>query len=442
MHLITACYFEYDVTLDIAIRTPGFARNMSLHTCIRYTDILDYERIRKDNSARNLSQSSSHRTMQHVLTIDEIFKYTPDTNDFMKSAKFRTQDSFKMHQCSGLKCSSLFNVKKIVHSEYVCYSIQSVFPSTGRMVYQTIIATPSSGGEILRIILSTAFKATSIIKIFIHDGTHLPYESFLLAPVRRRGFKRNTGNSLYNSFVVSYALSVTDRLPPPYQDNCLSYRTSQLQSIQECVTKKVIEKYAKIPFTVMLSQPVNKSMISLIDVINQTLSSQLISYQFQCELIYTRPDCSTCTWATNTIAQIDDEFMIILMTSNSPVILVNSKKKMPFSEYLTLVTSTFSMWTGLAIVSFDPIKLFSNVRRKLLYLAKIVPQSQYQGVISETKFNTLVTSEIRLIKTTLSELSIQVASLTTNSPASGSAFEKSEIQIQNTTGHPFAPQDF
>ena len=238
---LTEIYLRFETSSDVMMGMPEFMFPTAFHVCFSYIDILDYDRIKRDNSSRDWRQPRSREELEKYkdeLMIDEIFIYTPDTSEFMARAEYRKSNSYEWYECVGAACLSIFKVDKLLHTEFMCYSIESVIPSMNLASFNEIIETPSSGGGILKIFPSGAFARSSLLKMLTAQRGQLPYDSFLYSPALRRWFNNTKGELKYNSFVVSSSQSVTTRLEPPYKDPCEKYPSTRRETRQLCVAKK------------------------------------------------------------------------------------------------------------------------------------------------------------------------------------------------------------
>lgn len=172
MYKLTVMYLAYETALNTSIFWPVRSPIRTFDVCIRYTDILDYNRIRKDDHTRDWFYTESHEKVeqyQHELFIDEIFMYTPNASEFIKTVKYRKYESFIMQRCDGEECQGLFNVGKSLHNEFMCYSIRWSNQQSKWVWFSTLSDTPDDGGEIMRIVPSEKFALAKLIKIFTHD---------------------------------------------------------------------------------------------------------------------------------------------------------------------------------------------------------------------------------------------------------------------------------
>ena len=382
-------YLEYRTSTTIRMQMPEQFWRTSFHICIRFTDVLDYEQIRGDNSSRlwrpsPLRESRAH--YQHELTIAEILKYTPDVGELMQSARYRVSHSYSMQNCERKKCLSLFKLKKFVHVDYICYTLVSVCPQGVQPMYHAITTTASSGGEVLRIYPSPAFNSSSVMRVFTHRGNELPYSSFASTPVKRRAYDTSTRTAKYNSLVASSKFLINEKMEPPYDTRCKKYSPStRLESIETCVKDKVLTSLQKIPFSSMIAQPLDLKMISSIDVNNQTITDSLFRFRYECKILHPQPDCESSIHLTQTHAGLDDQLTILLMATAQPYTSIKTFAQIGFVEFLTLVMSTLSLWTGLSIITFNPVTLYFLFKDRFRLLQSSVTSASSERTQSRTR---------------------------------------------------------
>ena len=106
------------------------------------------------------------------------------------------------------------------------------------------------------------------------------------------------------------------------------------------------------------------------DLKNETIGLMLNQFQKECILNHSRKDCESIVHFTSAMAQSDSEFSILLVTTNLPWSEVKLRARTDFVEFLTMVVSTFSMWTGFAIVSLDPPSTYLAAKKNFLRFSR------------------------------------------------------------------------
>ena len=156
------------------MKMPESVKDIDMHICIRYTDILDYESLSRDREGvwRYPTSQAEIENYQDQLTVSEILDYTPYPGS-IASMEYRKFNSFIMHRSSGE--SDPIRPKefdeKFLHLEFICYTIDYIIPpGTWELNYDQIINTPSDTGKIFKVVPKASFEKADILKIII--GPH------------------------------------------------------------------------------------------------------------------------------------------------------------------------------------------------------------------------------------------------------------------------------
>ena len=275
-------YFQYRTTSVIQLFIPDYSKTDSLTLCVRFTDILDYKAIARDNSSRRWTASPDHlKNVQSHLSIKEIFKYTPSASEVIERVRFRRQGSYNLFNCTRAHCLEFFSVTKFIFINFICFTIKSIY-SNETISYEALAITPSCPNEILEVELSSSMDRSSAIKILFHTADTLPHNSLPFAPVKRRSYDSGERRAKYNSFIAASVKLKVQLLPPPYETKCRDYlhenSLSRTHSIERCMKDKILSSLHKMPFSVIIESPLDLPLLSYRDTDNQTVTRKIFEF--------------------------------------------------------------------------------------------------------------------------------------------------------------------
>ena len=115
-------YFEFKTSLQVLIQSPETASYYKVSLCFRFIDIVNLTRFNSATGADvKMPTSLDERIdLEDTMNIRQMFDYTPDVDDILKSCFYRPDDwNFKL--MSGPDCRSFVNVSRYLTQEYMCY---------------------------------------------------------------------------------------------------------------------------------------------------------------------------------------------------------------------------------------------------------------------------------------------------------------------------------
>lgn len=366
--LISQMYFAYKVNTRISIEVPDDTQPVATSLCIRFTDILEFDRLNA-GTGRNWSYSlvgSDIQKYQDELTVRQIFEYTPATNNTIDHIMLRDNDSYDRIKATDRRLYDYFHVMKYINLEHVCYRFRMKRAKIKSYSFYSV--TPTAPGVIYEIYLSQALRRADPIKVCMHDQDTLPYRSLKIEPVIWRQFSAASQRSDYSMF-ISYQMRLASHLlPSPYETHCYDYSptfVSDAHCVQECVMRESVKEFGLVPFSPLITDAsINRTMISVIDLRNKTLVRKLLEMEKICsQRTCLKKQCNMATSMTMTQSLSASEFGIKAIVPSQPWVTVTSAPTLNIVEFLTYIMSTISTWTGISIISFMPSKLAKLSRR-------------------------------------------------------------------------------
>lgn len=115
--VVSIQYFAYKTTTTVAFVMPEQVRTQNSVVCARYRDVMDRKRIQKETGI-NFHANNSIEGLTERLTVEQIFKYTPDPEKVISRCLVRHTNGVVIRNPD---CAYHFNVSKFFTQEYICY---------------------------------------------------------------------------------------------------------------------------------------------------------------------------------------------------------------------------------------------------------------------------------------------------------------------------------
>ena len=341
--------------------------------CIRAIDILDFEIIRNDSPSRGNWYHSDDESIihqrQYNLTVKDIFKYSPATDNIFKAIYLRNFSTYDiMHLKTQNMINDKFAVDKFLYSEYVCYRTRPKHVSKKNSI--TVAENPSDSGLIYKVIMGSSLHRSHHIMFGLHLAHTYPYRSIPLFPVMHRHFNASQNKSTYNDFKVSESQLTVNYLPSPYETNCIDYwknvdgmTQNKYSCVHFCVRRITMERYGKMPFTSFIFNEYDRRIISYLDVkFDKSLGRDLLEIQRYCKNMkcsknscVTRLIISKATWKRGNV------FTLKYSLSDEASVLIDFFPKMTLLYLITYLLSILSSWTGVYVLQLNPVNALKKI---------------------------------------------------------------------------------
>lgn len=359
---ILQLYFEYRTITEIKLITLKTLTPPDLTICTRYVDVIDYKLLARDTGLRfklDVLRISGEQAweVQEKLTIREILNYTPDSKNLVSSCVTRSPVDYAMTTRSD--CSQEFKIEKFFNAEYVCFRLMQTFANTLKLKFSaSALAWP---GVLYQISLNGTTRDTGIVfKVVVHDND-IPYVSLPLGPWHRRNLNIN-GKREDNDISVTYRTVEQQLLPWPYSSNCRNYTLSGFLSAahceEHCLYTKMLSKLRKVPFSGIISLPINYKHISISDLKNASIVRDILEIEEICSYACRQLDCVMTHTLTYTDVVLDKRyFQIRIRIPQDPKTLISMRPALTSVEIFLYVLSVASTWFGISVISTNPFNL-------------------------------------------------------------------------------------
>ena len=315
-------------------------------------DLIDRKRLKE--LGKSLSEGSLEDYLRGLssLTIKDILEFTPPESQVIRKCMVRVGRMSSATVMNQKECEAYFRVIKSVRGESICYTFM---PSVWAKYSVRYVASSLTHTSIVYELHIEPSIAESYVAFFITSPTDSTGDS--KDPLHSVPFQ---GLALNKHFVQSrfavYGDSIEiNRLPPPFDTNC-----SPGHDQEACYEKCLAEKFKamnRFPWSGFHRQKLNMTMLTPIDFQNETISrfvdTSLQKCHSRCKI---RTECLT-EFSRTTIQEYTAERLTL--ASMLPTLPHMSLYVVPFInlvEYIVQIGSSFGMWFGLSIISFNPMK--------------------------------------------------------------------------------------
>jgi len=268
-------------------------------------------------------------------------------------------------------------IKKFLYMRYICYRIILKHESSQRL--QQIVSVPENPGEIHVIEFSKALDRSHYIKIVLSPRDKFPYRELLTNNYIKRMYNTQTKKAGSNYFFGESYTMVIKSLPPPFRENCFNFSRigfdNEVDCLQDCVKKRTMyEMDGKIPYTIAIREELNERVISDIDLVNTEKDNHFMKIQKECsQTICKRKSCTHSQVMTVIFEKSGTVFRWKHVIPGQPSFEIISYPELPPIEFIIYLLSIISTWTGLSIISLNPMDLttmamvkISNLKQRMM----------------------------------------------------------------------------
>ena len=374
--LIFRIYFEYDVSTRVDITIPSVVSPQTVTLCTHFVDVLDYNRLNR-NTNRNWSFTEDldiRHQYQNEITVEEIFHFSPENTSFVIALWLKKEKSAKWFFYNNSDFYDFVTVKRFVYLEYICYSMTPVNVSSEP--YNQLAAAPYGLGVIRQYYFSDYVERSNFIVIVITDNESGLYRALLTSTYRFRYYNETTNSAHYNKFIVrEYSMEILG-LPHPYKSDCFDYKSvgyeDAIDCRQDCNRNQTINKFDKLPYSLIIRKPEPRKIVSYMDHLNEDIDKQIMEIRANCSSTFCRKqECSFHRSITEVSVSTGTFFTLKHILSLHPSFHITTTPHLSLVEFLTYMFSIISTWTGLSILSMNP----------LIFLARSITAFQKNTII-------------------------------------------------------------
>ena len=162
---------------------------------------------------------------------------------------------------------------------------------------------------------------------------------------------------------------VTYNLPPPYETQCFDYMSlgfvHEMECKQRCLQQQTMMHLGKIPYSVIITNRTADKVISYLDLEKQDFATKFRNLESGCHENCNMKPCVDGRFVTMTESKQSNRFIMMYIVPQQPSFMIETRPQMTVVEFITYLLSTVSTWTGLSIISMNPMNLWREIRNKL-----------------------------------------------------------------------------
>lgn len=346
-------YFRYETVTNVKEKERTEFTPSSTIFCVRYADLIDNYRVFKETGIRleRVKNKRDAYRMEGLLTVDQIFKYTPDPQDSIKSCLFRQEDN-DLKFMNRSQCYEIFNVTKYFTQEFICYLF---YPLQRSLLDSYSIFTASiSPFLVYRLVLSQDFKNAEYGTI-IMDREKYPYSSrHHTTTLKIRNL--TSGEISSNMFNMRTMRIKSISLPAPYDTKCDNvYYTTPITCQIKCVTKG-FRRIDRVPSEEFSMLPIDLRPVSQRDLENKTTGDYVLGVREECDRKCKSNPCTFYHAFTYTSKSKDTNEVLVIekLSPGEPDFIWSTHPSMMLIEYFSFVAGCICAWFGLSFMKVNP----------------------------------------------------------------------------------------
>jgi hypothetical protein len=364
-------YFKYVTTSDVTSFRPVMLQRHYTAICFKFSEILDKERLRNDLGIEfavvtNLAEAVA---MEDLLTVKQIFDYTPSESQVIKYCIYRTDD-WSFGESNGTDCNQLFHINKFMTLENMCYKISKIMQhpiessSISRSKYYTY--------KIYLIAFSDLFKSANLVLPITWMTGDLPHGSRDYAEPLPYLKERDSDRPVYNTIMISASDSIVHRLPPPYDTKCIN-KDDVTPGI--CRKECFIKEFAKmniVPTAELIDRPIDMKPVTYVKMQDPRFLKHFYQIRDDCIRHCMFIPCNESFTKTNARVTLEgcatsdscDSLIVYSLVNAEATMLTRAQPSMSFVDYFSFMTSSIGTWFGISFLSLNPGLLISFIKKK------------------------------------------------------------------------------
>ncbi|KAI1304240.1 hypothetical protein HDE_01908 [Halotydeus destructor] len=366
---LTSTYLQFETTTLSTADIPQLTYAPNVHLCPFAYQVFNIEKYNKEASHPlpvNIASFEEKNPFDDTFTISELLKYTPSAESMIDGCVIRKPGPLGFDELNRTKCYERFKLEKYYKFSFMCYKAY-LSPETNDVMhdFNDIAYSQVYPGMYYSLILNDQWsRLVGNAKVISYEERHGD-KSFAVAPIVDRHLEDDC--TKHNFIWVSHSKIRYHRLPPPYDSKCRDYVADGLGNavgcINACMYKRSLEHLDRIWYASRSRYPIDKRPLSFLDVKhNGTKRAILKKLDRECKGKCQQTECNI-TWSLTRaiVAPFSKGLTIQVMISVEASFAIDLQPKLMFGSYLIYLMSVFGSWFGLSVLSFNPIKLFSQV---------------------------------------------------------------------------------
>ena len=360
---ISGEYFKYKVNIQTTVFIPEQVEDLSMGICIPIQYAIDYKKFNTEVQYNWTPDEFGHKRMFRNLSIHEIYNYTYHADKILYLVSY-PKDQGK----SGWKLtnfSSVMKMEKYYFSSTICYLYSVRF-------FKPFSVDKTERNIIMFLLFGVQISQTSAVVLFIAPNYGIPFREIIKAAYIPRGY---TSIKL-DKFESSHYSIRKELLPPPYETSCFSYSnlnfTNSIECIERCVILKCLQKWGEISIDSLAPNKIDD--YKFINSSNFTKKkAELDEIRVSCELSCPNTSCEDTYIVTiqesgihfgwDDMSQKKVSIVWGRKTSSISSTRISCRPTSTLPELILFMMSSISTWTGLSMMSINPILLIQSLSK-------------------------------------------------------------------------------
>ena len=369
--LICDLYFQYKVTTRTRVFIPDIIDPLAVSVCVQLHNLLDYKKVFKDLGKNWTAQALEDNPvpMFSQLNVQQMFDYSLANDDVIEKVILLNSSASKAHTIDKrelVKSNTL--ITKYLYMGFLCYKIK--FLQDEPLLLRHYVAVLKSPGMIRYIKFSKKMRKSNVIKITLGNMDTPPFQGLMVTPYIYREYNYTDKTAEYSYFVSSHYTMTKQSLESPYETKCWNYElmslTNEVDCIETCVLNKTLDEFQKIPYTTLIKSGSNKKLLTGLDLENSGANDRFQKINRECTDKCSRPACKDFQVITATASYSKGNFTWKHVVPTQTSFDIKSRPQLTFVEFLTYLLGTISTWTGLSIISMNPVNFLTKDWRKYI----------------------------------------------------------------------------
>ena len=369
--LICDLYFQYKVTTRTRVFIPDIIDPLAVSVCVQLHNLFDYDRVFKDLGKNWTAQALEREPdlMLSQLNVQQMFDYSPPNDDVIDIIVVRnsfTSTPNIIIKPEMVKSKTL--ISKYLYMGFLCYKVKVVQDQP--LTLRHYVASLLGSGLIRFIKFSQKMQTSNMIKITLGNMDTPPFHGLMVTPYIFREYNDTDKTAKYSYFVSNHYIMTKESLESPYETKCWNYKlmslTNEVDCIETCVLNKTLDKFQKIPYTTLIKSGSNKKLLTGLDLNGSGANNQFQKINKECTDKCSRPACKDFQVITDTASYSRGNFSWKHVVPSQTSFDIESRPQLKFVEFLTYLLGTITTWTGLSIISMNPVNLLTKDWRKYI----------------------------------------------------------------------------
>ena len=175
---------------------------------------------------------------------------------------------------------------------------------------------------------------------------------------------RRNRNS-HNHVTLSYKTVNVSALEIPYKTGCRrKMANGQPYSKQDCfvgcLMRLTHQKFQKVPFSILIQEPVEMLTITSSQISNDSFSDSLSRIEIECSSKCKDTGCDYDYTMTYSSYQEREELHFVVTAPSEPTVRIEFQKQMDLNDLIYYSMSLLSFWFGISVISFNPAPFIAS----------------------------------------------------------------------------------